>query len=105
MKIAYIEAAYTDTETGEDITVKINAGAQPKGVKFFESVLENYAEAKELVTKGDTKHTILTKSLWDIFSSYVIPIAKTRIKEAAIEEAIATLPNLDSGLRLSDLIS
>lgn len=100
--IAYIEAGYTD-RSGNDQVAKIDLSGQDGGNLFAEAILTNYAAKKQLAKEGDTEQVILARSLWDLFSSYVTPIAQSHIRDQALAAAKAAMPTLESGVTFDDL--
>lgn len=100
--IAYIEAAYTDSN-GVDQIARIDLSGQPNGNLFAEAILTNYAAKKEIAQEGDDAQTVLARALWDLFSSYVTPVAQSHIRDQTLAAAQAAMPKLESGVKFEDL--
>ena len=101
---AYIRAGYTDSN-GNDIEATIDLGGIEGGNLFAEAILTNYAAKKAIAQEGDDAQTILVRALWDLFSSYVTPVAQAHINEQALAAARAATPKLESGVTFDQLFS
>lgn len=103
MPIAYIEAGYTDSQTGNDIIAKLDLAelsSPESAAAYAEALFENFSAELGLIVEGESPVETLVRGLYALIANYAQPIANKRIVAAAKAEAVANAPRLATNVNM-----